>query len=293
MNPTATAPRPPAADPYAIGWRDIIEQLPDGTTVRKQVPLTLEDALHPQEGDTIVENSAHNRNCRHLQNVFERRFAHDRTVLILGDCKVLWDDGVHHSPDVAVIRGVSEVRDDYSQFDVAAEGARPLLIVEVVSPNTRANDVETKLAAYHHYRVSYYVIVDQEDEDAPLRLLGYERTPRRYRPIPLEDDGRLWLEPLGVYLGVRDNRVVVYDGATDQELGDYTAVSEALEGEQARADAEQQRADVEQQRADAEKERADAEKQRAEAEKERADVAEARIRQLEAELQARLPPPAT
>jgi hypothetical protein len=142
------------------------------------------------------------------------------------------------------------------------------------------NDVVTKLADYHHYEVPLYVIVDREDENSPLRLLGYERTPRRYRPIPLEDDGRLWLPPVGVYLGVRDNRVVVHDGVTDEELGDYSAVSRALEEAQARADAETQRADAERQRADAERQRGDAEKQRAEA-------AEARVRQLEAELRAR------
>jgi Uma2 family endonuclease len=266
MNPTApaaSAPPRPVADPFAIGWRDVPYTLPDGTAAWKRVPLTLEDALHPQEGDTLVENSAHNRDCRYLQDVFERRLAGDRTALVLGDCKVLWEDGVHHSPDVAVILGVREAQDYYSQFDVRAEGARPRLIVEVVSPNTRVNDVVTKLADYHRYRVPVYVIVDREDEGAPPRLLGYERTPRRYRPIALEDDGRLWLEPLGVYLGVRDNRVVVYDGQTEQELGDYTAVSRALADEQARAEAERQRA----------------------------ESAEARIRQLEAELQARQAPP--
>jgi Uma2 family endonuclease len=280
MNPTAPAPSVPprpVADPFAIGWRDVPYTLPNGTTAWKKVPLTLEDALHPQEGDTLVENSAHNRDCRYLQDVFERRLADDRTALVLGDCKVLWEDGVHHSPDIAVIRGVQGVRESYSQFDVQAEGARPRLIIEVVSPNTRVNDVVTKLADYHHYQVSLYVVVDREDEDSPLRLLGYERTPRRYRPIALEEDGRLWLEPLGVYLGVRDNRVVVYDGKTDQELGDYTAVSRALADEQARAEAERQRAEAERQRADTERQRAEA--------------AEARVRQLEAELQARQTPP--
>ena len=63
------------------------------------------------------------------------------TALVLGDCKVLWPDGVHHSPDVAVYLGVREVQDYYSQFDVAAEGVRPRLIIEIVSPNTRENDV--------------------------------------------------------------------------------------------------------------------------------------------------------
>src|SRR5947208_2757229 len=117
MTPTAPAPlppSPPSTDPFAIGWRDIPRQLPDGSTVWDQIPLTLEDALHPQEGDVIVMNSAHNRDWRYLQNVLEGRFADDPTALVLGDCKVLWEDGVHHSPDVAVIFGVRKPRDVWS-----------------------------------------------------------------------------------------------------------------------------------------------------------------------------------
>jgi Uma2 family endonuclease len=280
MTPTATAShaRPaPAADPFAIGWRDVPCLQPDGSTVWKQIPLTLEDALHPQEDDKIMTNTVHNRDWIYLRDVIQSRAAGDATALVLSDTKVLWEDGVHHSPDVAVIFGVKDPERIVGQFDVAAEGVRPRLIVEVVSPNTRVNDVEKKFAAYHHYRVPLYVIVDREGEEGPPRLLGYERTPRRYRPMPLEDDGRLWLEPVGLYLGVRDDRVVAYDGETDRELGDYVAVSAALAAEQARAQAAESRA-------------AD-ERLRAEAEKQRAEAAEARVRQLEAELRASQAPP--
>jgi Uma2 family endonuclease len=269
--PTPSPPTPPAADPFAIGWREVARVQPDGSTVWVQVPLTLEDALHPQEGDTIVQNTSHDRDWAYLRDVLRSRVADDPHALVLSDCKILWPDGVHHSPDLAVILGVPEVRDFYSQFDVAAEGVRPRLIVEVVSPTTRVNDVEAKFAAYHRYRVPLYVIVDREGEEGPPTLRGYLRTPRSYQPLPLED-GRLWLEPVGIYLGVRNDRVVAYDGETDQELGDYTAVSRALADEQARAEVE---------------------RQRAEAERRRAEAAEARIRQLEAELQARQTPPGT
>src|SRR5436190_2224569 len=143
MTPTAptTPVPPPAADPYAIGWRDVHHTNPDGSVTHEQVPLTLEDALHPQEGDTIVENTLHDRDWDYLRDVFKSRFASDPHALVLCDCKVLWEDGVHHSPDLTVIVGVREVRDFYGQFDVAAEGIRPRLIIEVVSPSTRVNDV--------------------------------------------------------------------------------------------------------------------------------------------------------
>jgi Uma2 family endonuclease len=279
MTPTTPTPPPkPAADPFAIGWREVTRRLPDGSTVVEQEPLTLADALHPQEGDTIVQNTVHDRDWAYLRDVIRSRVAGDPTALVLADTKVLWEDGVHHSPDVAVIFGVADPHRPRSQFDVAAEGVRPRLIVEVVSPATRHNDVETKVEHYHRYRVQLYVIVDREGEDDSPRLIGYQRRPRQYAKLPPEDGGRLWLEPIGVYLGVRDGRVVAYDGDTGEELGDYTAVSAALEAEQARA-------------AEAET-RAEAERQRADAEKQRADAAEARLRQLEAALRTSQPPTA-
>lgn len=314
VNPATSPSRPPANDPYYIGWRERTRVLPDGRLDLERIPLTLEDALHPQEDDKIVESTIHDRNRRYLQDVFEQRLAGDPSALVLGDCKVLWEDGVHHSPDVAVIFGVRDRQSNYSQFDVAAEGARPRLIIEVVSPNTRPNDIDTKFQQYHHYRVPTYVIVDRASEDEPYQLLGYERTQRRYRPLEREGDGRLWLEPMNLYLGVRDNRVVAYDGDTGEELGDYVAVTAALVAEQerataaeARADAERQRADAERQRADAERQRtADAEaraagaearaaanRQRADVERQRAEAAEVRLRQLEAELLRRQTPPAS
>src|SRR4051794_11176952 len=109
MSRIATPPVAPTApladDPFAIGWRDVYHRQLDGTEVLEQVPLTLEDALHPQYGDVIVENSAHNRNCRYVHDVLEKQLAGDPTALVLGDCKVLWEDGVYHSPDIAVIFG--------------------------------------------------------------------------------------------------------------------------------------------------------------------------------------------
>lgn len=296
MSSLATPPpSAPANDPFAIGWRDVTHTRPDGTTVVEQVPLTLEDALHPQEGDTIVQNTVHNRDWRYLQNVAESRVADDPHALVLADCKVLWEDGTHHSPDIAVIRGVPAVRGYYSQFDVTEEGARLVLIVEVVAPTTRANDVATKVEHYHRNGVRYSVVVDRESDDAEPKLIGYERVPRRYRRMT-DEDGRLWLEPLGIFLGTRDGRVIAYDGATEQELGDYAAVSAALQEEQERADAaearaatEKTRADGERARAEGEKVRADGEKVRADGEKARADAAEARLRELEVELQRRPP----
>src|SRR5205823_13507643 len=78
-------------------------------------------------------------------------------------------------------------------------------------------------------RVPLYVIVDREQVEGPVKLIGYRYAPQEYEEMPLDAQGRLWLEPLGLWLGTRGNRVVCYDGATGQELGDYTQVSQQAE----------------------------------------------------------------
>jgi len=42
------------ADPYRYGWRYVRCEREDGVVVTEQVPLTLEDVLHPQEGDQVL-----------------------------------------------------------------------------------------------------------------------------------------------------------------------------------------------------------------------------------------------
>jgi len=84
-----------------------------------------------------------------------------------------------------------------------------------------------------------------------------------------DEKGRVWLEPVGLWLGVKTNPdtggdcVALIDPATGLEIGDYTAIRRAREEAQARA--------------------AEAETRASHAEA-RATAAEERVRQLEADL---------
>jgi colicin import membrane protein len=233
--------QPPQDDPFRYGWRWIKRPQPDGTEEFEQVPLTLEDLLHPEEDDFIVQTSDHQDWCRYLADVFAARVAADPTAVVLFDVRVAWDvPGLRaHGPDVAVYFGVRE-RKNWSTFDVATEGTRPALIVEVTSPSTVANDLAIKLVHYARAGVPFYVIVDTVGTEgtAGPRLLGYRLVEGRYQPLPLDERGWLWLEPVRVWLGVADGAPVCYDEA-GRPLGDYTAVTAALESAQERvADAE-------------------------------------------------------
>jgi hypothetical protein len=277
--PNAAEDLPPADDPFYYGWRIVRHLRPDGTEYKEQIPLSRWDTLHPEEGDHIVESNLNDLIRSYLAGVFRARLASVPETLVLSNTGVYWDhpDLEHHAPDVCAIFGVKKRDPIWQSFSVAEHGVRPRLIVEIVSPNVRKNDVEDKFAEYHLAEVPCYIIIDRERLGGAWILNGYTWAPTGYLPMKTDARGRLWLADVNVWLGVDDLRVVCYDGATDAEIGDYTDLPRFLEQEKARAEAEKARADGETARADTEKARADAE-----ARARHADAA--RLQELEAEI---------
>jgi colicin import membrane protein len=300
-HPTVTTPAPPPADdPFRYGWRYVRRPTPDDPDHLEPVPLTLEDVLHPEEGDFIVHSDRHETDRMYLTAVLRARLEVHGRAIVLSDVRVAWDvpDLRPHGPDVMVIPGLRERR-DWSTFDVAEEGVRPALIIEITSPETRENDVVWKVAHYARAGVAQYVIVDNIGRrgERQLRLLDYRLVGDTYRLQPPDERGWVYLELAELWVGVEGDHVVCYtdDGTA---FGDYaTVVQQAAEAEARARAAEEQAQREAAARAEAEAlARAAAEQAqreaaaRAEAEEQaRREAAaraalEARLRELEAEL---------
>lgn len=266
-------------DPYRYGWRWRKVERADGRVEYEQVPLTYDDLLHPEEEDFIVQSHFHNRRCTYLCDVFRERVERDVTAVVLCDNRVAWDvpELKAHGPDIMVILGVRErhTRHNWTTFDVGDEGVRPALIVEVTSWSTRPNDLGIKRSHYEAAGVPLYIIVDGLDDQGhdSLRLLGYALTPSGYQPMQPDEDGRLWLAPVGVWLGMSEGEILCYD-ERGAPLGDYVALAQALAAEaQARVFAEAQ--------AQAAQAQAQAERQAREGLEERLRALEAALRQAQ------------
>src|SRR5436305_10133476 len=106
MQPTSAHSSSGQEFPY--GWRYVKRSGPEGSEDWEQVPLTLEDVLHPQEGDVIPENSLHESDCRYLADVFSTRPLGPPQTKVTRDLLVHWGvEGVrNHSPDVGVFVGL-------------------------------------------------------------------------------------------------------------------------------------------------------------------------------------------
>jgi colicin import membrane protein len=290
-------------DPFRFGYRYVSRQLPDGTTEWEEVPLTLEEVLHPELDYVIPQSNRHQHESAYLREVFRARLAGVQGALVLCDCCVdLNLPGVKHiCPDVAVFFNVPNPDQDWTMFLCREEKTRPELIVEVVSPSTRVNDVETKLPWYHQAGVPLYLVVDRERVKGPRRLILYRHTPTGYEEVPPDDEGGVTLDFLGVRVLLREERVVCFDAQTRRELGDYVEVyhlgqdaeQKARDEAQAREQAEQQARDEAKAREQAEQKAREEARAREQAEQKaqaealaRADL-ERRLQELQAKLQER------
>jgi colicin import membrane protein len=260
MTNVPTQPVPPTdadADPFRYGWRFVPRPTPNDPHNLEQTPLTLEDVLHPEVGDFIVRSDRHTTDRMYLTSVLRARLEPSGRAIVLSNIRIAWDipDLRPHGPDIMVIPGIAE-RQDWSTFEVAVEGARPALIIEIVSPETRENDVVIKVNHYARAGVVQYVIVDDvgQGEERRLHLLDYRLEAGAYRLQEPDASGRVHLAIADLWLGVQGDGVVCYDRRSG-EIGDYvTVMRQAAEAEErarraaARAKQRRNRRDAKQQR---------------------------------------------
>ena len=281
-------------DVYRLGWRDVTTKMPDGTVRTKRIPLTMNDCLHPEENDVMPASTDHDAIIDYLKGLIRRRLVADVGALVTADCLFRWGHPSlrDHSPDIAVTFDVRDLPNRiFRSFDVKSEGVKPKVVIEVVSLDTRENDVTKKVDHYHQLGIPWYFIVDREDEDGPRSLIGYRYAPSGYVRLKPTDDGWLWVEPLNLWMEATEQGVNCYDGDTRQRLLTEDELDLLAEQEAARANREWDRAEQEKANAEREKARADKETANAAHEKARADAAEARLRELEAkskEIEAKL-----
>src|SRR5437588_6944872 len=113
--PSAPMPptQPPSDDPFRFGWRFVRRPTTDGGTDLEQIPLTLEDVLHPQEDDVIPERPVHELERGYFADVARSRPLKPAVYHVTSDCLVDWGKrGLRpHSPDVAVFVGLRQEPD--------------------------------------------------------------------------------------------------------------------------------------------------------------------------------------
>jgi Uma2 family endonuclease len=283
MEPQELVPTP--EDPFPYGWRYVTIQR-NGQEELLQVPLTLDDVLHPEEEDFVIQLDEHFVLCKYLYEILHWWLQEETQTVVLYDMLIDWnkEDMRPHAPDVTVLRGVQK-RPQLTSYRLRETGGYPVLAIEVTSSRTRQLDVQglrtpNKFQHYARVGIPIYVIVDLakvknvQEERIPLAAYRLNED-GKYTPILPDAQGRLWLETVGLALGYDDGEVTWFD-PDGRVLHSYNGVVQAYEAEHERAEAERQRAEAEHERAETEHQQVEAERQRAETAEQRAETAEQR-----------------
>ena len=128
--PAAVTTAASPGDPFRYGWRYVRHERPDGSYEIEEVPLTLEDLLHPEEGDHVTHSEAHQRRCIYLYNMLQERIAADAQAVVLQDVRITWDvpELRPHGPDLMVIFGVHQ-RKNWRTFAVSVSRSDSIRLI--------------------------------------------------------------------------------------------------------------------------------------------------------------------
>lgn len=207
-----------------------------------------------------MEVDEHDSDRAYLKYVFKERTATRPDVRVFSDHGIDFQCGGVQplSPDIAVVVGDPiELPKRGGVFPVVDRKARILFIIELVSQGTRRIDLVCKPPLYYQGGVPLLILSDAPYSGIkkPHGLLAYRAGRTGYESVPLDSNGRIWLDVVNVWLGLENGRLACFD-ADGKRIGDYTTVvAEAREGVSRTAAAEA-----------------------------RAAAAEARIRELEAQI---------
>jgi hypothetical protein len=135
---------------------------------------------------------------------------------------------------------------DRGSFDVLKEGARPSLIIEVVSAldsEVRRNDYEKKVEIYRRAGVPEYLILDPPTSATKglLLLTGYRLgSDGRYQRIEPDSEGRLLSETMALRFGVEENGKIltILNAKTGERLSSPAERARNAEAEVSRLRAE-------------------------------------------------------
>ncbi len=230
----AFQPEPDLADgDEPQGWVLRAVELPDGRVEERQLPLTMERLLHPQEGDKVTQTDFHVTLLLSVLSRLRRFMERSPGVGVFGDLLFDWNrPGLKSSgPDIAVVRGLPAPRKEISEqiggtFDTAAWGVRPHLVIEIVSPEhgrLRDKDLKKNVELYARAGVEEYLIFNpiRIGSKEPLQLIGYHLAGGlHYTKIHPGPQGRILSQTTGLYFGSDpDTRwIEIFEQATGKRL---------------------------------------------------------------------------
>ena len=216
----------------------------------QQTPIVYPDS----DGQPMADNTKQFDLISSIKGELSIIFKEQPDVFIAGD--LLWYPLEGHpeirvAPDALVVFGRPKgYRGSYRQWE--EENIAPQVVLEVLSPGNRPEEMARKLEFYERYGVEEYYILDPDRVD----IVGYLGNNTR---LTLVNDISTWKSPrLGIRFGTDDGEVMLYrpDGRAFvrfEEIGRlHEEALELLKTERKNVLMERKRTEEERKRAEAE-----------------------------------------
>lgn len=207
---------------WALGWRYETVKGKNGKLETIRIPLTAEERLHPEEGYVMPERTDHDIISDDLCDMFRAFYEAHPEMAVYRNLVFKWDvpDIKNFAPDVAVVPHVKDRERNRRSFDVAEEGTRPCLVIEVVSPSSRSDDRVTKVRDYARLGIQEYIYIDTRRyrREVIWEVAGYRLVEGQYLPMLPDEDGAIYLESVNLRIGIEAGQVWLEDAETTEEL---------------------------------------------------------------------------
>lgn len=245
--PATTATKQNEPD-WSLGWRFESVRTANGREDLVRIPLTPDEALHPEEGYVMPVRTAHADTTIDIREMLRARYTEQPTIAIFHDLVFEWDHPEigNYAPDIAIVPNVHDREVDRGTFNVAQEGTRPLLVIEVVSPRTRKDDRVTKVKDYARLGIQEYVYIDKRIQKGETiwEVAGFHLDDGFYLPIVPDEDGAIYCTTFTIRIGVENGQVWIEDANTGKDLLTNLQAQQALQAaeEQVKAEIEARQA---------------------------------------------------
>ena len=184
-----------------------------------------EEHLPESDGKPMAETDLHRRLMIYLLIALEEFFRRDAKIYVSGNIFIYYRDHTKLRksicPDIFVVRGARKNARRVYNLDV--ERKAPEVIIELVSSDTKTEDLGNKREIYAGLGVKEYFLYDPHHAVMRPALRGFRLEDGEYMPIV---GTRLRSKVLGLELRLEKNQLRLYDPAADEYLPTH-AESEA------------------------------------------------------------------
>lgn len=170
------------------------------------------------DGKPMGETDLH-RDAMFRQIELLKRFFTGQKVYVSGDLLVYYEPGNNKKfivPDVFFTKELKQVQRRI--YRTWIERLPPNFVIETTSKKTKKKDLTVKPAIYAKIGVQEYFLFDPTEDYLEPPLQGNRLVDGAYERIPLQSDGCLMSEQLGLKLQFNDGELEFIDPDTNQRL---------------------------------------------------------------------------